>query len=252
MVYQYTSARRRCPFAPGFSTSGQSQPGAASLPSDHRRHQRAHRGRDTATRGSASVDSRALGPAADQPRLGRESVQRATSRRRDRQRPRARNLRPRRHATSRAKPRRSSAPRPGHRHCSRAHAWFYRRRAQRRVPSARSARQEIGEEANMSAIVATALTKRFGARSVLENLELSVPPGSIYGLLGRNGAGKTTLLKLAMGLLLPSSGEVRVLGNRLGEGGSREKESVGYVAERALLPPWMSVGHLLRFEWEVR
>jgi ABC-2 type transport system ATP-binding protein len=104
----------------------------------------------------------------------------------------------------------------------------------------------------MSAIVATALTKRFGARSVLEDLELNISPGSIYGLLGRNGAGKTTLMKLAMGLLLPSSGEVRVLGNSLGEGGSRDKENVGYVAERSLLPPWMSVGRVLRFESAVK
>ena len=51
----------------------------------------------------------------------------------------------------------------------------------------------------MTAITAQGVFKHFGRQEVLANLELTVPAGAIYGLLGRNGAGKTTLLKLTMG-----------------------------------------------------
>ena len=53
----------------------------------------------------------------------------------------------------------------------------------------------------------------YGKRSVFEQLDLSLAPGNIYGLLGLNGAGKSTLLKLLSGLLFPESGTIRVLGH---------------------------------------
>ena len=53
---------------------------------------------------------------------------------------------------------------------------------------------------------AKGLTKRFGANSALENVNLTVAPGRVVGLLGPNGSGKTTLIKLANGLLTPTAG----------------------------------------------
>lgn len=103
----------------------------------------------------------------------------------------------------------------------------------------------------MMAIVARGLRKRFGDHQVLADLALEIPPGSIYGLLGKNGAGKTTLLKLSMGLLFPDAGEVRVLGYDLAAG-AEGKRDVGYVAEQGLLPSWMTVGDVLRFEASAR
>ncbi|MDE7149773.1 MAG: ATP-binding cassette domain-containing protein, partial [Bacteroidales bacterium] len=52
---------------------------------------------------------------------------------------------------------------------------------------------------------------RYGkGATVLEQLNLQLKPGSIYGLLGENGVGKTTLLKMMAGLLFPNEGEIRV------------------------------------------
>ena len=56
------------------------------------------------------------------------------------------------------------------------------------------------------------LSKRYGHRWALHDCSLRIPIGSVTGLVGQNGAGKTTLLQLAIGLLLPTYGCVKVLG----------------------------------------
>ncbi|MEI6776834.1 MAG: ABC transporter ATP-binding protein [Chloroflexales bacterium] len=68
------------------------------------------------------------------------------------------------------------------------------------------------------AIETVGLTRRYGRMVALDNLNLSVAQGSIYGFIGPNGAGKTTTLRMLAGLLEPSSGEIRVMGQpqRLG------------------------------------
>jgi ABC-2 type transport system ATP-binding protein len=56
------------------------------------------------------------------------------------------------------------------------------------------------------------VSKRFGATTAVDGLDLRLEPGAFVGLLGRNGAGKTTTIRMATGLIWPSSGRVRVLG----------------------------------------
>lgn len=63
-----------------------------------------------------------------------------------------------------------------------------------------------------SAIEVTELTKRFDSLTAVDHISFSVAPGETVGLLGGNGAGKTTTISMILGLLKPSSGEVRVLG----------------------------------------
>src|SRR5437016_4136217 len=58
----------------------------------------------------------------------------------------------------------------------------------------------------------TGLTKRFGARTVVQDVELQVPRGSAFGYLGLNGAGKTTLIRMLLGLTPATSGSMRLLG----------------------------------------
>jgi ABC-2 type transport system ATP-binding protein len=62
------------------------------------------------------------------------------------------------------------------------------------------------------AIRAKHLTKYFGNVTAVENVDLEIPVGEIYGFLGPNGSGKTTIIRMLCGLLTPSSGDVRVLG----------------------------------------
>ncbi len=64
----------------------------------------------------------------------------------------------------------------------------------------------------MNAVETKGLTKQFGSVQALSGLDLAVPAGTLYALLGVNGAGKSTAIKLLTGLLPPSGGEARVLG----------------------------------------
>src|SRR5215469_5735174 len=61
-------------------------------------------------------------------------------------------------------------------------------------------------------ISATGLSRRYGDQAALDNVSLTVEPGTVTGLLGRNGAGKTTLLRIITGLEFPTGGEVKVFG----------------------------------------
>ena len=65
---------------------------------------------------------------------------------------------------------------------------------------------------NASAIVIDRLVKRYKATTAVDGISFSLPPGSITGLLGGNGAGKTTTIAMIMGLVMPTSGSVHVLG----------------------------------------
>ena len=66
----------------------------------------------------------------------------------------------------------------------------------------------------MDAVVeTTALTKRYGSVMALADCDLALPRGKVTGLVGPNGAGKTTLIHLAIGLLRPTAGIVRVFGH---------------------------------------
>ncbi|MFN3310669.1 MAG: ABC transporter ATP-binding protein [Thermomonas sp.] len=62
------------------------------------------------------------------------------------------------------------------------------------------------------AIETQGLTRRFGDRTAVDRIDMTVPAHSVYGFLGRNGAGKTTTIKLLLGLLLPDAGSVRIQG----------------------------------------
>ena len=56
------------------------------------------------------------------------------------------------------------------------------------------------------------LAKNFGRTEVLRGIDLAVPEGAIYALVGANGAGKTTIIKLLMNIFLPTAGRAQVLG----------------------------------------
>ena len=80
---------------------------------------------------------------------------------------------------------------------------------------------------------------------VLDGVTFSAAAGQVVGLLGKNGAGKTTLIRIAMGMIEPQQGRVRVLGLDPREQAVEVKRRVGYVAEDQIIPPYMKVGEIL-------
>ena len=91
------------------------------------------------------------------------------------------------------------------------------------------------------------LTRRFGARTALASVSVSVPRGAVYGLVGANGAGKTTLIKHVLGLLRPDSGSVRVFGLDPVVEPVAVLSRIGYLSEENDLPGWMTVDELIRY-----
>ncbi len=83
------------------------------------------------------------------------------------------------------------------------------------------------------------LHKTYGKKTALNDINLSIEPGHIIGLLGPNGSGKTTLIKIICGLLQPTGGSVLVDGNPVGP---KSKAIVSYLPDRTYLDESMTVG----------
>ncbi len=90
-------------------------------------------------------------------------------------------------------------------------------------------------------IVATdGLTKRYGKRNVVENLDLRIPEGCVYGFLGPNGSGKSTTMKMLLSLVRPTCGEVRVMGRPMTR--ATRRDLLGQIGSLIESPP--GYGHL--------
>jgi ABC-2 type transport system ATP-binding protein len=96
-------------------------------------------------------------------------------------------------------------------------------------------------------IETTHVSRLFDRTPVVQDLNLRVRRGSIYGLLGRNGAGKTTAIKMLVGLIWPHSGQIKVNGVEPARFTVADRWKIGYVSERQILNPFMRVGALIRF-----
>lgn len=81
----------------------------------------------------------------------------------------------------------------------------------------------------------------------LQNVDLSFEQGSVMGLVGPNGAGKSTILRIIMGLVLPDSGRVEVLGHRIPEDQVAAKHRIGFIAEDMRLYESQTIGFHIDF-----
>lgn len=97
-----------------------------------------------------------------------------------------------------------------------------------------------------SAVQATHLSKKFGAKQVIDDLSFEVSPGDVIGVLGKNGAGKTTLLELMLGFTPPSAGGVRIFGHSSVALPGEIKVRVGFVPQQDELLEQLSVADQLR------
>ena len=99
----------------------------------------------------------------------------------------------------------------------------------------------------MSAVVqARGLSKRYGAKVALDNVDFSIDSGRIVGFIGPNGAGKTTALKAILGLS-EFDGDLRVLGLDPRSQRAQLMEQVCFIADVAVLPRWLRVGEAIDF-----
>jgi ABC-2 type transport system ATP-binding protein len=99
----------------------------------------------------------------------------------------------------------------------------------------------------MSVVEIAGVKHRYGLRQSLNGVDLQVPEGAVYALLGSNGAGKTTLLRILMGLQQPSAGSVTVFGKPRAKLTLADRARIGYVAEGQKLPRGMSIGALEQY-----
>lgn len=96
----------------------------------------------------------------------------------------------------------------------------------------------------MNIIEIKELTKTYGKKEALKDINLTIEPGKIYGLLGPNGSGKTTLIKIINNLLTPTSGEIKIKGNKPG---IESKKIISYLPERTYLNMNVKVKELLDY-----
>ena len=104
----------------------------------------------------------------------------------------------------------------------------------------------------LSLVVSTRLlTKRYGSLTAVEDLDLEVGPGELFGFLGPNGAGKTTTIKMLVGLLRPTSGSARIAGIDILAHPEQAKARIGYVPDAATLYDKLSAREFLEFSGDL-
>ena len=100
---------------------------------------------------------------------------------------------------------------------------------------------------NSPPIALYGVRKEYGPKAALDGVDLTVPAGSVVGLLGQNAAGKTTLIKAALGLIRATEGDAKIFGESSWNLSAATKARVGYVPQVITLYPWMRVKQLVRY-----
>ena len=101
---------------------------------------------------------------------------------------------------------------------------------------------------NEPVIRTSGLTRYYGKKCVVNQLNLEIPRGLVFGLLGRNGAGKTTVIRMLLGLLEPTRGGATILGHDCGKLTPEIRERIGYLAEGHHVYGWMTVRECGKFQ----
>ena len=93
-----------------------------------------------------------------------------------------------------------------------------------------------------------ALSKCYGRKLALDNLDLAIPRGRIHAIVGANGAGKSTLFRILLGFMPPSAGQARILGRDSQSLTPQDRARIGFVNEEHTLPNWMRVSQVVAMQ----
>jgi ABC-2 type transport system ATP-binding protein len=96
-------------------------------------------------------------------------------------------------------------------------------------------------------IQARGLTRRFGALTAVNKLDIDIYRSEVFGFLGPNGAGKSTLIRMLVGLMLPTEGSAQVLGNSIPKDADKLRSKIGYMTQKFSLYEDLSVEENLDF-----
>jgi len=96
-------------------------------------------------------------------------------------------------------------------------------------------------------IEVSSIVKRFDTRAVIDQLDWSISPGQVVGLLGRNGAGKSTLLECLLGLREIDSGTVTIFGEDVANLSEAARARIGYVPQKSDLFEWLTPRQMLAY-----
>jgi ABC-2 type transport system ATP-binding protein len=110
----------------------------------------------------------------------------------------------------------------------------------------------MGSSSSRPAIETSGLTKRFGARKAIDNVDLQVPHGCAFGFLGPNGAGKTTMIRMLLGLTGADAGSMSLLGHPVPSERAQALERVGAIVEEPRFHPHLTGRENLRIVAAVR
>ena len=97
-----------------------------------------------------------------------------------------------------------------------------------------------------SVVRAEGLTRFYGRRKGIEEIDLDIPSGQIFGFLGPNGAGKTTTIRLLLGFLRPSCGQATIFGRNCWKSRADNNHDTGYLPGDVRLYPWLTLRKALR------
>ncbi len=103
----------------------------------------------------------------------------------------------------------------------------------------------------MNVLTIRNLSKSFGKQKIINDLNMSVPEGSVFGFIGQNGAGKTTTMKMVLGLVKPDHGEIRVCNESVCFGQTKTNQYIGYLPDVPEFYNYMTPLQYLRLCGEV-
>lgn len=103
----------------------------------------------------------------------------------------------------------------------------------------------------MLAVETKSLVKNYDKILAVNNIDIAVPEGSIYGFLGSNGAGKTTTIKMLIGITKPTSGEIKIFGEKVNFGSIKNRQDIGFLPDVPNFYNWMRAKEYLKMSGEL-